>query len=175
MPDPALSAALREARASAPVDTVEYHTLELYHPAFSAPVRVVRDRDPLEARLEAGAPRDAGLVVTFLAYGFDFTPPELTTTGVPQATVVIDNVDSAIEAQLDLAVASGQPVVAIYRSFLSDTLLEGPENDPPIQLTLTSSTSNPFTVRGSLSFPNLLDRTFPREEYTLARFPALAQ
>lgn len=43
-PDPALSAALREAYASASVDEVIHHTLELWHPAFTAPIRVIMAR-----------------------------------------------------------------------------------------------------------------------------------
>ena len=41
MPDPALSAALAEAYAAAPIDQVILHTLEIWHPAFSVPIRVV--------------------------------------------------------------------------------------------------------------------------------------
>ena len=48
MPDPALSAAIQEAYASAPVDQVIYHTLELWHPAFSAAIRVVRDFNAID-------------------------------------------------------------------------------------------------------------------------------
>ena len=47
MHDPALSDALREAYASAPVGEVIWHTLELRHPAFAAPIRVVRDVEPV--------------------------------------------------------------------------------------------------------------------------------
>ena len=43
MPDTALSAALKEAYASAGVDEVILHTLELWHASFTVPVRVVRD------------------------------------------------------------------------------------------------------------------------------------
>ena len=41
MPDPSLSAAIREAYASAPSDVVTLHTMELRHPTFDAPIRVV--------------------------------------------------------------------------------------------------------------------------------------
>ena len=58
MPDPAMSAALREAYASAPVDLVVYHTLEFWHPAFSEPLYVVRDTANLDARKEAAAAPD---------------------------------------------------------------------------------------------------------------------
>ena len=89
MPDPALSAAIAEAYASAPVDQVVYHTLEIWHPSFSVPIRVVRDTEALDARIEAGAARDAGEVVTFTAYAFDVVPPDQTAEGVPQAATQI--------------------------------------------------------------------------------------
>ena len=96
MPDPALSAALQEAYASVPDGQVIFHTLELWHPAFASPIRVVRDHAPIDARIEAGAARNAGLVVTFAAYAFDVTPPDQTTTGLPQCRIEIDNVSREI-------------------------------------------------------------------------------
>jgi hypothetical protein len=67
MPDPTISDALAEAYASAPSDQVIYHTLEIWHPAFTLPIRIVRDYVALDARIEAGAVRDAGAMVTFVA------------------------------------------------------------------------------------------------------------
>ena len=58
MPDAALSTAIKEAYASAPVSDVIYHTLEIWHTLFSVPIRVVRDFAPLARR--AGS-RRAGL------------------------------------------------------------------------------------------------------------------
>ena len=55
MPDPSLSAAIKEAYASAPTDTVILHTLELRHPDFVAPIRDVNDHANLTATLEATA------------------------------------------------------------------------------------------------------------------------
>ena len=43
MPDPSLSAALQEAYAAAPSDVVILHTLDIRHPAFDRPIRVVRN------------------------------------------------------------------------------------------------------------------------------------
>lgn len=173
MPDPALSAAIAEAYASAPVDQVIHHTLELWHPAFDAPIRVVRDRTSLDARLEAGAPRGAGTVVTFTPYAFDLVPPELVTSGVPQASLQIDNVSRDILAQIDRAVVSALPVTMIYRAFLSDRLDEGPETDPPLEMTLTGISATPLRISAKAGFPNLLSRRFPALEYDLDRFPGL--
>ena len=120
MPDPALSAAFQEAYASAPVDQVIYRTLELWHAAFSAAIRVMRDFNAIDARIEAGAARDAGAVVTFVAFAFDIVPPDQTTSGVPQCVIEIDNVSREILAQIDLAVVSAEQIKAICRAYLSD-------------------------------------------------------
>lgn len=175
MPDPTLSDAIREAYASAPVDEVIYHTLEIWHPSFTQPIRVVRDRDALDARIEAGAARNAGEIVTFIAWGFDIVPPDQTSTGVPQAVIEIDNVSREITAQLDLAVQDTDPVTAIYRAYLSDALDDGPENDPPLELTLLSVTADMFRIRATAGFPNLLNKQFPALEYDLETFPGLAR
>lgn len=173
MPDPALSAAIAEAYASAPVDQVIYHTLELWHPAFSAPIRVVRDFNSLDARIEASAARDAGDVVTFVGFAFDIVPPDQTTSGLPQCVIEIDNVDRQILAQIDLAVQGAEQITAIYRAYLSDALLDGPENDPPMELTLISVSATPFRIRATAGFPDLLNVKFPKLDYDLETFPGL--
>lgn len=173
MPDPALSAAIQEAYASAPIDQVIYHTLELWHPAFSVPIRVVRDFTSLDARIEAGAARDAGNVVTFVGFAFDITPPDQTTSGVPQCVIEIDNVDRQILAQIDLAVQTAEQITAIYRAYLSDALLDGPENDPPMELTMISISATPFRIRGTAGFPDLVNLRFPKLDYDLETFPGL--
>lgn len=173
MPDPALSAALAEAYASAPVDEVIFHTLELIHPAILPPIRVVRDDVALDARLEATAPVDPGQIVTFLAYAFDIVPPDQTTGGAPQAVIEIDNVSRDILAQVRAAVATGEPVKAIYRCYLPDGLGDGPENDPPAILELKSVTATPLRIRATAGYPDLLNAAFPRLVYDLERFPGL--
>ena len=175
MPDPALSAAIKEAYASAPVSDVIYHTLELWHPAFTQPIRVVRDRAALDARLETTAARDAGEIVTFVAFAFDILPPEQTAVGTPQCVIEIDNVSREIVEQLDLAVTQPDPIVAIYRQYLSGDLTSGPENDPPLELNLITVTADVFRVRATAGFPNLLNRKFPGLTYDLDTFPGLAQ
>ena len=174
MPDPTLSAALREAYASAPVTSVIYHTLEIWHPAFSLPIRVVRDNADLSARIEASAPRDAGALVVFVAYAFDVVPPDQTSEALPQCVIEIDNVSREILAQIDAAVVQPQPITVTYRQYLSDQATVGPENDPPLTMQLTQITATPTRIRAVASFPNLLDRPFPAIDYELETFPGLA-
>ena len=172
MPDPALSAALREAYASAPAEEVVLHTLELRHPAFDLPIRVVRDHVPLDARLEASAP-EGPVMVTFAAYPFDLRPPDQTSTGLPQCLVEIDNVSREILVQVDAAVIDGRPVEMVYRAYLAGSAADGPETDPPLVMTLASVSATPLRIRATAGFPDLLNRRFPRLDYDLRRFPGL--
>ncbi|MGV8987818.1 MAG: DUF1833 family protein [Cypionkella sp.] len=174
MPDPTLSAAIKEAYASSPSGLVIYHTLEIWNPAFSAPIRVVRDTDSLDAMIEIGAPRDAGSVVTFTAYAFDIVLPELTTNSVPSCSVEIDNVDRLILSQIDLATISGLTTTVIYRQYLSTGLSIGPENLPVMTLTVLSVSATPYRIKMSAGFPDLLNRKFPALEYDPEVFNGLA-
>lgn len=174
MPDPALSAAIKEAYASAPSSSVIYHTLEIHNAAFSAPIRVVRDEVALDARLEATAPRDAGAVVTFAAYAFNITPPEQTSQSVPTCAIEIDNVDRLIIAQVDAASTSNEVTTVIYRQFLSGNLDIGPENQPPITLQAMTISADPMRIKMTAGFPDLLNKKFPAQEYDPEIFIALA-
>ena len=174
MPDPTYSAALKEANASAPVNQIIHHTLEFWHSSFAAPLRIVRDRASLDARIEAGAPRDAGLVVTFAGYAFDIVPPDQTSTGVPQCTIEIDNVDRTLLALIDVAVGFSTEIVVLYRIYLSDTALVGPENVPVMTLTIQSVSATPFRIRAVAGFPDLLNAKYPKLEYETTTFPGLS-
>ena len=172
MPDSTLSQALKEAYASAPANVVIYHTLELYHPAFDAPIRVVRDYADLTATLEPTAPRNPSTAVTFVAFNFDFTKPEVSSSGVPQITITMDNVDRSIVANIEAALSSTDLVTVIYREFIS-TDLSSPQNDPPLQLTITNIVADVFKVTATAGFPNLQNKRFPTTEYSPEVFVGL--
>jgi hypothetical protein len=175
MPDPSLSAALREAYASVPAAQVIHHTLEIWASAFAAPIRVVRGIESLDARLEAGAPRNASEVVTFVAYAFDVVPPDMSSEALPQVAIEIDNVSREILVQIDAAVMAGAKIEVIYREFLSDAALDGPETDPPMALELIMATATKTRIRATAGFPLLMDAKFPRLDYDLESYPGLAR
>ena len=175
MSDPTLSDALREAYATAPTDQVIYHTLELWHPVFSIPLRVVLDLVALDARIEAGAARSAGAIATFVPYAFEIIPPEKSSAGLPQCVIEIDNVAQDIIAQIDLAVMQPEVITVIYREYLAGSLDIGPENNPPLEMTLIHISATPLRLRAVAGFANLLDRSFPSLTYDLETFPGLAQ
>lgn len=172
MTDTTLSQALKEAYASAPADVVIYHTLELRHPAFTAPIRVVRDWEPLTATLEATAPADPSTAVTFAAFAFEFTKPEVSPGGVPQITIEIDNVDRSIVANIELAMQTTDLVQVTYREFLS-TDLSAPQNDPPLSMTIMTVSATVFKVTATAGFPDLMNRRFPTVEYDAQTYPGL--
>jgi hypothetical protein len=174
MPDPTLSAAIKEAYASAPSSVVVYHTLEIYNPAFSVPIRVVRDEVSLDARREATAPRDASAIVTFAAYAFDLVPPDQSTQSVPTCAIEIDNVDRLILSQIDVAATSGNVTTVIYRQYLSGNLTIGPENLPPVILQAQSISATPQRIKMVAGFADLVNKRFPAQDYDPEVFIGLA-
>lgn len=172
MPDSTLTQALKEAYASAPNTSVAYHTLEIYHPAFTTPIRVVRDFVDLSAKLEASAPRDASTYVTFVGYPFDIVPPEVSTSGVPSLQITIDNVSRDIMSGLEAAVTTSTPISVIYRMFLS-TDLTAPQNDPPLRMTIISISADVFKVTATATLGDLVNKKFPSQMYTIETYPGL--
>lgn len=172
MPDPALTEALRQAYASAGVDAPCADTLELWHPAFTAPVRVAAGGTTIDARLEEDAPRDAGEVVSFVGIPFRLVPPEVTPEGAPELRVEIDNVDRELAAQLDLAAAAPQPVELIWRRYLLPTLDDGP--DYVVRgLHLRTVSAGLLRVTATAGWPDLVNERFPRLDYRIEQFPTL--
>jgi len=172
MPDSTLSQAIKEAYAVAPNNSVAYHTLEIYHPSFTTPIRVVRDFVDLSARLESTAPRDASTYVTFVGYAFDFVLPEVSTGGVPQLQITIDNVARDIMAGLEQAVTTSTPITVIYRLFIS-TDLTAPQNNPPMSMTIISISADVFKVTATATFGDMVNKKFPTVLYNIETFPGL--
>lgn len=172
MPDPALSAALEEAYASAPTDSVILHTLEFRHATFTTPLRVVLDHQVLTATLEADAPEDGGEAVAFVPYAFRFRLPDVSTSGMPEIEIEIDNVASEIIVSLDQAAQSSSLIEVTYRPYLSNDLT-APQMDPPLTLVLHDVEADVFAVRGRASFGDYGNRRFPGEWYDAQRFPGL--
>ena len=173
MTDTTLTQAIREAYAAAPANVVIYHTLELWHTAFTTPIRVVRDYADLTATLEYTAPRNPSAAVTFVAFNFDFTKPEVSATGVPQITITLDNVDRAIVANIEAAMGSTELVSVIYREFIS-TDLSAPQNNPPLAMTILNVVADVFKVTATAGFPNLMNKRFPTTEYSPEVFVGLS-
>lgn len=174
MTDTSLSAAIKEAYATAPQGEVILHTLEFRHANFTSPIRVVRDFNDLTATLEASAPLNPGAAVTFVGFNFEFQLPEVQHSAVPEIIISIDNVSPEIEQNLALAVASPFPIYVTYRPFLS-TDLTSPQMNPPLTLTVTHIEATDFRVTARATYGDMSNRQFPNKDYTVAGFPGLGR
>ena len=172
MTDLAMSQALAEAYASAPSNEVILHTLELRHPSFTQPLRVVNDHGTLNAKLEASAPVNPSTRVDFAPFSFRFRLPDVQSTGMPELEIEIDNVSGEVMAYIDQAAQSQSLIELTYRPYLaSDT--SAPQMDPPITLVLHDVEATIFSIRARASFGDYGNRLFPNETYDAQRFPGL--
>lgn len=172
MPDPALSAAIVEAYASAPDGLVILDALEVWHPAFTMALRVVNDGAALDARLEADAPREAGQVVTFIPLAFRLRPPEAGPEAPGTLELEIDTAGREIVAEIDRAVADPAPVALIWRRFIAAEALAGP--DLAVRgLVLRRVSATPLQMSSEAGWQDLVNERWPRLVYDRARFPTL--
>ena len=174
MPNDALTEALKEAYASAPTDEVILSTLEIWHPSFTEPIRVVCDTQDFSAFLEATAPRDAGSEVTFIGLPFDFSLPDIDDQSLGQLIISIDNVTAEITKNVELAMQSPEKIQAIYRPYLS-TDTSGPQMNPPFYMYIKTISVTMFRIEAKAGFQDMLNRKFPGVVYTLEDFPGLSR
>lgn len=171
MTDVTLSEAIKEAYAVAPRNVIIYHTIELNHPAFTQPIRVVQDYQDLTAFLESTGPGTTS-AVTFTGFNFGFTKPELNPNSVPQVQLEIDNVDRAIIASIEAAIQTTDMITCTYREYIS-TDLTTPQNNPPLTLTIMSVTVDQLRVKAVAGFPDLVNKRFPTIAYDTNTYPGL--
>jgi hypothetical protein len=171
--DDLYSEALKEAYASATTSEVILNALEIIHPAFSVPIRVVADYIPLTARLENSAPINPGELVEFQAFTFDIVPPEVIDSGVPELQITIDNVSGEILENIELASGSLDLLEVIWRVYLSSNPEEGPQNAKPIRMIISSIDVDTTTIQARASLGDFVNKKFPNNEYDDRRFPGL--
>lgn len=178
MPDPSVSEALAEAYALAPADDTVIHALEVRHPAFidenGSPdsIWVVADRQDWTLTVEADAPVRGGQAVTHTAMAFRFRLPDIQPGATGEIEISIDGVSRLIAEQLDLAVADGNPIEAIYRPYLASDPAT-PQMDPPPSFTLSEVRVGVLTVTARARTGIDLRVAFPRRLYSAREFPGL--
>ena len=86
--------------------------------------------------------------------------------------IEIDNVSREILVNIEAAIATTEVIEVIYREFIS-TDLSGPQNDPPMTLTIQSITADVFRIQATASFGDFTNRKFPRSVYSAEDYPGL--
>lgn len=166
MPNPSLSEAIKEAYASCPVEKVVLDTLEIRQTGVQDPIYLVKGRTALTAVDEDNNER------TFLPSGFQFSLPPENEEGFRSLNIAIDNIGREVSDFINLAKSEQVPVEMIYRPYVSDDLTT-PAMIPPLVLYLKEIQATNFQVTGRATFFDIINKKFPSELYTRARFPAL--
>jgi hypothetical protein len=171
---PTHSEALLEAYASCPPSARIYNTLEVWHPSFAQAARVVANvGDDMTLGIEAGAPRDSGSIVTFVACPFTADYPEQREGQPPSCKISIDNVAQDLVPQIRAALGVRAYIDVLYREYLGSDLTEPAYG--PVQFELTSVQMIGTTLTGTVVVKNLQNKRFPRitKNYTYQQFPSL--
>jgi hypothetical protein len=128
----------------------------------------------LVAALEADAPVDAGQLVPWVAMSFEMTKQPVDTSPVPEIEVVIDNVGREIIRHLDAAAESQHKIEITYRAYLSNDIT-GPQNDPPLTMTLYDVDVDVFKIHGRARILDAGIKAFPNQVYTAKKYPSLGR
>lgn len=172
--------AIIEAYADADVTEVALDTLEFRHPNFvdelgnPTSVRVVCANQDYNLRLENSAPVNPSEFVLFQKCAFEIVLPRIESGGAPELEIKVDNVSRELTRYLEMAAQDTTPIAVTYRPYLaSDT--NGPQMNPPLNMTLTSVTVDVFQVTGKATLSDVHNWPFPFQKYTPERFPGLVR
>lgn len=166
-----MSNVLQTLYASAPVDDLIIHTLELKHAAFNVEghevgaIRLVQGFDYETLTLE-----DSTSAI-FKASGFGVSLPQKSIKGRQDLNFTIDNVTGEALNAIDDAIEAGGKIVVIYRAYAgSDSSAPG---QPPIIMTATAVKADFSSISISASFHDLVNKAWPFRRYTPTFAPGL--
>ncbi|NRA56231.1 MAG: DUF1833 family protein [Gammaproteobacteria bacterium] len=166
-----MSHVLQTLYASAPVDDVIIHTLELSHPAFSVPghpaglIRLAQGFDDINVILE-----DAS-TATFKASGFGVSLPQKSVNGRQDLTFKLDNVTGEAIQSIDAAQEAGGRIAVTYRAYAGSDLSQ--PGQPPVVMTAISATADYSSISINASFHDLVNKAWPFRRYTPDFAPGL--
>src|SRR5690606_5981573 len=104
--------------------------------------------------------------------GFQFSLPPSNEEGFRSLTIAIDNIGRQVTDFIETAKDYVVPVKVVYRPHLADNLT-APQRVPPLVLFLKDVQITPFQVTGRATFMDIVNKKFPGQIYTRARFPSL--
>lgn len=168
------SEALKEAYASAPKGEIALDTVEILHPSFEFPIRLVRGNKNIFAKLEDDADQDGGKIVEFIAAPWDFIKPSIEEDKIPEFGFTFDNVSKEISQAISEAVVMPLPVKLIYRPYLLSALEYGPELNPPIEMELADAYADNYTIKITANMEDTFFAAFMTQRYVNERFPAVS-
>ncbi|WP_027578489.1 DUF1833 family protein [Bradyrhizobium sp. Ai1a-2] len=171
---PTHSEALLEAYASCRPSSRIFYTLEIWQASFAEPARVVTNvGDDMTFGIEAGAPRNGGEMVTFIACPFQASYPEQREGQPPQTNIKIDNVNRELVPKVRAAMSVRQYIQVLYREYLNNDLTEPAYG--PVEFELRNVKIVGVSMTGTVMVKNLQNKRFPRltKNYDYVQFPSL--
>ena len=163
-----MTPAEKEAYANADDTRIMLYTLELMHPSFTQPLRIVADNDPLTAAIETGD------TVKFTPFFFSIKRPPISEEPDPSLQITVDNVSGFMTPYLDIASRSGDSIHVMFRPFLVDEGDDSITRLSSIKLAIRNASASMTSVTLTAAHINPANLPFPKENYTSDRFPGLA-
>ena len=163
-----MTPAEKEAYANADDTRIMLYTLELMHPSFTQPLRIVADNDPLTAEIETGD------TVEFTPFFFSIKRPPISEEPDPSLQITVDNVSGFMTPYLDIASRSGDSIHVMFRPFLVDEGDDSITRLSSIKLAIRNASASMTSVTLTAAHINPANLPFPKENYTSDRFPGLA-
>ena len=158
----------KEAYANADDARVMLYTLELNHPGFTQPLRIVADNDPLTAEIEDGEE------ASFTPFFFSIQRPPINEEPDPSLNIQVDNVSGFMTPYLDVASRSGEAITITFRPYLRDDVDDSLTRMSHIELTIRNASTTMTSVTLTAAHINPANLPFPKETYTSDRFPGLS-
>lgn len=162
-----MTPAEKEAYANADDTRITLYTLELNHPKFTQPLRIVADNDPLTAETEDGSQ------ALFTPFWFRLKRPPIGEEPDPSVSITVDNVSGFMTPYLDAASRSGQKIRLIFRPYLVDEEDDSVTRLTSLSMTVRNASANMTSATLTAAFVNPANLPFPSELYTSDRFPGL--
>lgn len=163
-----MTPAEKEAYANADDTRIMLYTLELMHPSFTQPLRIVADNDTLTAKIETGD------TVEFTPFFFSIKRPPISEEPDPSLQITVDNVSGFMTPYLDIASRSGDSIHVMFRPFLIDESDDSITRLSSIKLAIRNASATMTSVTLTAAHINPANLPFPKENYTSDRFPGLA-
>ena len=163
-----MTPAEQEAYANADDTRITLYTLELNHPGFTEPLRIVNDNDPLIAEIEDGT------IVTFVPFYFSIKFPPISEQPDPSLTVNADNVSGFMTPYLDAASRSGESIDLGFRPYLVDEEDDSITRLSYFAMEIRNASANMTSVSLTAAHINPANLAFPKELYKSDRFPGLS-
>jgi hypothetical protein len=152
-----LSSAIKTAMYNQETDEVFLVLLEINHSTMDTPLYFVNNTENITSNSQV-----------YTAYPFLIDLPSDDPEKLPHVSLIIDNIDRSILETL--RGIDSPPTISLSLVLASDpdTLELGPLN-----FTLKNITYDALTIKGDLSYEDILSEGFPKDSFTPENFPGL--